>query len=87
MVTPRDSKRVILTEDVDAAIAVGRITTKATIIDLSTNGARIAYAGAPLKQHTDVGLVCDDLFLLRQSRVVWSKPLDENLSMAGLRFN
>ncbi len=87
METPRDSKRVILMEDVDAAIAVGKTKTKATIIDLSTKGARIAYAGVPLKRHTDVGLFSDDLFLLRQSRVVWSKPIDDNLSMAGLRFN
>ena len=74
-------------EEVDASIAVGRTKTKATIIDLSTSGARIAYAGAPLKQDTDVGLISDDLFMLRQSQVVWSEPLDDNYSMAGLRFN
>ncbi len=87
MEIPRDNKRVLLMEEVDASIAVGKIKTKATIIDLSTDGAKIAYAGLPLKQHTDVGLVSDDLFLLRQSQVVWSKPLDDDLSMAGLRFN
>ena len=74
-------------EEVEASIAVGKTKTKATIIDLSTDGARIAYVGTPLKLHTDVGLISDDLFLLRQSKVVWSEPLDDDFSMVGLRFN
>ncbi|MFQ5432310.1 MAG: PilZ domain-containing protein [Nitrospinota bacterium] len=87
METQRDTKRIILTEDIDADIAVGKTKTKATIIDLSTNGARIAYAGAPLDIDTDVEIVSDDLFMLRQTQVVWSKPLDAEISMMGLRFN
>jgi len=87
METPRDNKRIIMMEEIDAAIAFGNSKTKATIIDLSTNGARVAYAGAPLEQHTNVAIISDSLIMLRQSHVVWSKPLDDNYSMAGLQFN
>ncbi len=74
-------------EDVDAAIAIGNNKTKATIIDLSTSGARIAYEGDPLKPNASVGIVSSGLYLDRRSVVVWSKALDENVSLAGLRFD
>jgi hypothetical protein len=87
METHRDHKRIMIMENVDAAIAMGGVETKATIIDLSTNGARIAYTGAPLKPNTTIGIVSGGLSLHRQSEVMWSKPLDDNVSLAGLRFS
>ena len=76
-----------MTEEVYAVLAVGNSKTKVIVIDLSTSGTKIAYAGTPLKQNTDVDIVSDSLFAQKPSQVMWSKPLDDERSMMGLRFN
>ena len=87
MDTDRDNKRVVILEEVETDITVGGHTTKATIIDLSIDGARIAYAGEPLKPDTKIGIISNNLYLARQSNVIWSRRLDDHVSMAGLQFN
>lgn len=83
----RDNKRVVILEDVETDITAGNKKTKATIIDLSIDGARIAFTGEPLKPDTKIDIISNDLYLARQSSVIWSRRLDDHVSMAGLQFN
>ncbi|MBI5561346.1 MAG: response regulator [Deltaproteobacteria bacterium] len=65
----------------------GKIT-KARSIDISRNGMRLLCEGAPLKKEAilRVRMNVRSLTLMRSARVVWSRPVDEGGSMAGLRF-
>lgn len=84
----RQEARVPLQKDCDATTVDGQKIHKARVVELSKSGIRLRYQGAPLSRAStvDVSMTFGKLSLERRGSVVWSKPVNVDNALAGLRL-
>lgn len=71
----------------DSEFTLGREQRAATMVDYSTNGAKIIYQGTSLPTHTIIELKVGELKIQRPGRVVWTKKIKKLMSATGLRLS
>lgn len=66
--------------------AVGAGAVDGVAEDLSLNGMKIRYSGAPFAAGPGLTIMIDDLKISREARVVWSAASDGSQSYSGVIF-
>jgi len=84
LVEQREQDRV--TQKSDFSITIKEEKRPAKTLDLSPNGARIAYEGGALPVDTVLDFNVDRLNINRTAMAVWTKQMGSGQSQSGLRL-